>query len=393
MMTFFDVIIIGAGAAGMMCAAQAGRRGRSVLLLDHYPVIGEKIRISGGGRCNFTNLHCSPEHYLSENPRFCISALSRYTQKDFITLVEKHGIAYHEKTLGQLFCDHSSRQIITMLRDECYLSNVTVQHPVQVKAIASQATGGFSVETDHQGAFHATSLVIASGGLAIPKIGATGFAYQLAKQYYISVIPTRPALVPLTLDLPHLKALSGIAMPVIASAGKHSFKEAMLLTHKGLSGPAILQISSYLQEKEAVRINLLPDQHNIYESLKSHKAANPKQDICTVLNAMFPKSFASMLCEQYLTQTRLADISHKTLQLLAQTLQDWSLTPTGTEGYKKAEVTAGGIDTRALSSTTMECRGVKGLYFIGECVDVTGHLGGFNFQWAWSSGYAAGKVV
>lgn len=389
----FDVIIIGAGAAGLMCALTAGARGRRVLLLDHAKAAGEKIRISGGGRCNFTNIHASPRDFLSRNPRFCVSALSRYTPRDFIALVERHGIAYHEKTLGQLFCDGSSRQIIDMLLQECDDAGVTLRLSTTVSRV-EKGEEGYRLSTS-AGDFSAASLVVATGGLSIPKMGATGFGYDLARQFGVSVLPTRAGLVPFTLDelmLERFRSLSGIAADSIAAYGKISFRESLLFTHRGLSGPSILQISSYWHEGEAVVLDLLPGQ-DAFLLLKEAKVAHPKQEALTLVGQWLPKRLAERMCDEAGVQGRLADLSHAKLQQLADHLNRWRVIPAGTEGYRTAEVTLGGVDTTALSSQTMESRDVPGLYFIGEVVDVTGHLGGFNFQWAWASGHAAGQVA
>lgn len=393
-MQAYDIIIIGAGAAGLMCAVEAGKRGRSVLLIDHAKKPAEKIRISGGGRCNFTNLHASPANFLSENPRFCVSALSRYTQHDFIQLVQKHQIAYHEKTLGQLFCDGSSQQIIDMLLEECRAANVRVA--LQTKAEQIQKTeAGFSLSINNIPHL-CESLVIATGGKSIPKMGATGFGYEVAKQFGLNIIEPRAALVPFTFEggmLEVAKGLAGVAVQdVEASCNGQHFREAMLFTHRGLSGPAILQISSYWKPGEAVQVNLATDR-DVFAWLKSEKEKQPKQDVQNLLATVLPKRLAACLCEDAGCVGKLADLSHKKLQLLSESINRWCVVPDGTEGYRTAEVTIGGVDTKALSSKTMECNAVKGLYFIGEVVDVTGHLGGFNFQWAWSSGHAAGQVV
>ncbi len=376
----YDTIIIGAGAAGLMCAGIASQRGKKVLVLDHAKSPGEKIRISGGGRCNFTNIHAAPEHFLSENPRFCISALKRFTQQDFIALVKKHKIAHHEKTLGQLFCDDSSQQIIDMLLAEC--SAATLQMNTPVRQFTKDAGGMFHVD-NHT----ANTVVIATGGLSIPKMGATGWGYDIAKQFSIKTVPTRAGLVPFTLT-PALEELAGVSAHSIISCHKKQFEEAMLFTHRGLSGPAMLQISSYWKEGDAITMNLLPHQ-DLFTLLKNAKIARPKQDVQTVLAEYLPKR----LVHTRVTAGKLADLPHTTLQHIADSLQRWQIKPTNTEGYRTAEVTLGGVSTDALSSTTMETKSVPGLYFIGEVVDVTGHLGGFNFQWAWSSGYAAGVAV
>lgn len=392
-MPFHDVIIIGAGAAGLMCAIQAGKRGRNVLLLDHAKKIGEKIRISGGGRCNFTNLHASPEHFLSHNKRFCVSALKRFTQHDFIKIVGKHNISYHEKTLGQLFCDTTSKQIIDMLVKECEEAGATIQLHTDISKV-SKTESGFEVETNH-GVETCSSLVVATGGLSIPKIGATGLGYGIAKKFGLNVTPTRAALVPFTLEderWENLKQLAGVALDVRVTCGKQSFDEGLLFTHRGLSGPAILQISSYWQRGEGVRINFLPNM-DVLAALNEAKKSQPKQEIQTFIAHLLPKRLAQYISEQTRVTGRLADLSKAKLEQVAKHIQDWQLVPDDTEGFRTAEVTIGGVDTDGLSSKTMESKAVTGLYFIGEVVDVTGHLGGFNFQWAWSSGFAAGQYV
>ena len=391
-----DVIIIGAGAAGLMCAIEAGKRGRSVVVLDHAKKPAEKIRISGGGRCNFTNLHTSPKNFLSQNNAFCVSALSRYTQHDFIALIKKHGIAFHEKTLGQLFCDGSSMQIITMLLSECDAAQVNIALETSITRISKQDTY-FRVETS-AGVWQCQSLVVACGGLSIPKMGATGLGYDIAHQFNVSVVPTYPALVPFTLmpeELHWVQGLSGISVEAIMRSGKQQFKEGMLFTHRGISGPAALQISSYWKDSHPLTITMQPDK-DIAALLLHAKSAQPKQELSTALCQQLPKRVVHVFLEKYWPQDaakRLADIADKKLHAIAGTFSAWEITPNGTEGYRTAEVTLGGVDTRALSSKTMECTAIPGLYFIGEVVDVTGHLGGFNFQWAWSSGFAAGQYA
>lgn len=393
--TDYDVIIAGAGAAGLMCAIEAGKRGRRVLVVDHARKPAEKIRISGGGRCNFTNIHASPAQYLSQNPHFHKSALGRYRPQDFIALVEKHGIAYHEKTLGQLFCDGSSKQIIEMLLNECAAAKVEIRLETALQDITPLAEGGFRCKAG-DAPLHCASLVVATGGPSIPKMGSTGWGYQLAQRFGLAVVPPRAALVPFTLaedELTRYQPLAGVSVPdAVAGYGKTRFREGVLFTHRGLSGPAILQISSYWQEGEAVALNLLPDA-DVFALLKARKAEQPKQEIQTTLSDWLPKRLAQQLCEVAGVQGRLADLSHKHLQAVAGFVNDWRIRPNGTEGYRTAEVTLGGVDTAELSSKTMESKRVQGLYFIGEVVDVTGHLGGFNFQWAWASGFAAGQVV
>ncbi|MGV0911791.1 NAD(P)/FAD-dependent oxidoreductase [Martelella sp. FOR1707] len=389
----YDVIIVGGGAAGLMCAARAGKRGRRVLLIDHAKKPGEKIRISGGGRCNFTNIHAGPRNYISENPHFAKSALARYTPRDFLDLVESHGIAWHEKTLGQLFCDGSAREIIAMLMDECAKGGVTVALETSVTDIA-RIGECFTMRLNGEKASCA-ALVIASGGKSIPKMGATGFAYDVAASFGISVLEPRPGLVPFTL-YPLLQAelqpLSGIGVDSEIGCGRTAFREAMLITHRGLSGPAILQISSYWTPGQEIAVRMLPDIDLAAELVKA-KRENGRQSAVTALSNHVPKRLAQYFAEKSGPGGPLADTPDKALAALARAVQDWRVKPAGTEGYRTAEVTLGGIDTRALSSVTMEARAVPGLYFIGECVDVTGWLGGYNFQWAWASGVAAGDVV
>lgn len=390
----YDVIIAGAGAAGLMCAIEAGRRGRRVLLLDHAKKPAEKIRISGGGRCNFTNIHASPANYLSQNPHFCKSALGRYTPQDFIALVETHGIAYHEKTLGQLFCDGSSQQIIDMLLAEAEAVGVELRLQTALSDIR-QTAQGFAAKVNGEPVV-CESLVVATGGPSIPKMGASGWGYELAEQFGLALIAPRAALVPFTFSeqmLEHYKQLSGVAVAdAWAQTGKTRFREAVLFTHRGLSGPAALQISSYWDEGESVTLNLAPHT-NVFEWLKARKAEQPKQEIGTAMAELLPKRLAALLCEEAGCVGKLADLSHKALQALADKVNCWQVVPQGTEGYRTAEVTLGGVDTAELSSKTMEAKAAKGLYFIGEVVDVTGWLGGYNFQWAWASGHAAGQAV
>ena len=387
----YDAIVLGAGAAGLMCAATAGQRGRRVLLIDHADQPGKKILISGGGRCNFTNLHTAPDRYLSQNPHFAKSALSRYTARDFLALVESHGIAWHEKTLGQLFCDGSARQIVDMLLDECAKGGVDVQCGTAPGDIA-HADGLFRV-----GHATAPALVIATGGPSIPKMGATGFAYDLARRFRLKVVEPRPALVPLTLggDQVLFRDLSGVSAPVIASCNKATFREAALFTHRGLSGPAILQVSSYWRNGDAVRIDFLPDAAPGW--LKDRKRTHPRATLRKVLGEALPDRLAATLFDQLEVQGGIAAdmgaCSDKALAAAEARLASWSFVPNGSEGYAKAEVTAGGISTAELSSKTMEAKAVPGLYAIGEAVDVTGWLGGYNFQWAWASGRAAGSAI
>ncbi|MBW7911076.1 MAG: NAD(P)/FAD-dependent oxidoreductase [Alphaproteobacteria bacterium] len=391
----YDVIVIGAGAAGMMCAAEAGKRYRSVVVIDHMQTPGEKIRISGGGRCNFTNLHCSPAQFISDNPHFCKSALSRYTQQDFIKLVKQHGIAFHEKTLGQLFCDGSSQQIIDMMLAEMDNAGVLLSMETKVEALSHDGSR-FQLKTS-RGDLNASSVVIATGGLSIPKIGATGFGYDVAQQFGHDIIPPRAALVPLRFSpemLAATKPLSGIAVdPSTLSHGKTTFREGMLFTHRGLSGPSVLQISSYWQEGDAVTVNLLPDTNGLLDTLKTRRKEQPRQMLHNVLSALVPRRVAEWIAADLGIDAPMADLSDKKLALVAERLQKWQVIPTGSEGYRTAEVTRGGVDTRGLSSKTMESTKQSGLYFIGEVVDVTGWLGGYNFQWAWSSGWVAGQYA
>jgi len=378
----FDVVVLGGGAAGLMCAMRAGQRGRRVLLLDHAEKVGKKILISGGGRCNFTNRDARPEAFLSANPHFAKSALARYTQHDFIELVNKHRIAWHEKTLGQLFCDGSARQIVKMLLDECAAVGVDVR--VAHKITRVEKADRFTVMTDH-GDFSATSVVLATGGLSIPKMGATGFAHEVARHFKLRVTETRPALVPLTLPVPEI---SGVSLDVEARCDRARFREALLFTHRGLSGPAILQVSSYWKPGQEIVVDLLPDLDAGF-FLKERKRTRPKAELRTILAEVLPQRLAQSLAPEGL----MANQRDRDLETLANRLKAWSFVPTGTEGYAKAEVTLGGIDTDGLSSKTMEAKKVPGLYAIGEAVDVTGWLGGYNFQWAWSSGWVAGEAV
>ncbi len=378
----YDVIVAGGGAAGLMCALRAGQRGRRVLVLEHADKVGKKILISGGGRCNFTNLGSQPEAFLSANPHFCKSALARYTQHDFIALVGKHRIAWHEKTLGQLFCDGSARQIVAMLLAECAAAEVEVKAAHRITGI--DKADHFTVATD-RGAFTSKSLVLATGGLSIPKMGATGFAHDTARRFGLALTETRPALVPLTLQVPEL---SGVSLEVVTRLGRVSFREAMLFTHRGLSGPAILQISSYWRSGQEIAIDLLPDA-DAASFLKDRKHTRPKAELRTVLGEVLPQRLAQHLA----AGGTMANLRDRDLEALAQRLKTWTIVPTGTEGYAKAEVTLGGVDTDELSSKTMEARKVPGLYVIGEAVDVTGWLGGYNFQWAWSSGWVAGDSL
>jgi predicted Rossmann fold flavoprotein len=384
----YDVIILGAGAAGLMCAMEAGRRGRRVAVLERAERIGKKILISGGGRCNFTNINCRPENFISTNPHFVKSSLARYTPEDFIELVRKHGIPYHEKTLGQLFCDQSALQIVNMLEAECRAAGVRIFTNVEPEVV--EATGGFTVRSATQ-TYHADALVVATGGLSIPKMGATGFGYDLARQFGLAIVATRPALAPLTFGVEDREAyceLAGLSADVVASIGKQSFREKMLITHRGLSGPAILQISSYWHGGETVNIDLSPEQRVMYELLES-SAGRDVYAAKDAMRAVLPQRFADRWVEMNAPQRW----TNHDINELEQRIHRWPVKPDGTEGYGKAEVTAGGVDTHELSAKTMESKKAPGLFFIGEVVDVTGHLGGFNFQWAWASGYCAGKAV
>ncbi len=392
-MPSFDTIIIGAGAAGLMCAATAGQRGRKVLLIDHAKSVGEKIRISGGGRCNFTNLYTTPKNFISNNPHFCVSALQRFTQSDFISLVKKHQIAFHEKTLGQLFCDISSRQIVEMLLKECADGNVEIRLETKAGAIR-KLENSFEVEIGGE-IIQCQSLVIASGGLSIPKMGASGFGYDVARQFGLKIIEPKAALVPFTLNeeiLAETKNLSGVAVDAIVSCGKINFREALLFTHRGLSGPAILQISSYWKKGEKILINLAPEV-NVLEKLQEEKRSRPKQELQNFLATFLPKSLANYLAQKSGFSGNLADLSNQKLKEIAAMVNAWAVVPNGTEGFAKAEVTLGGVDTDEISSKTFAAKKESNLFFIGEVLDVTGWLGGFNFQWAWASGKAAGEGV
>ncbi len=391
-----DVVIIGAGAAGLMCAIEAGKRGRSVRLLDHATKLAEKIRISGGGRCNFTNMHTKPENFLSSNPHFCKSALKQFTQLDFVAMVERHGIAYHEKTLGQLFCDNRSQDIIDMLLAEAAMAGVVPELQTTITSI--EAAGfGFCVKIEtaegRTESLSCASVVIATGGLSIPKIGATKFGYDVARQFGLNIIETRAALVPLTFQseiLQRCKALSGVSVDVVVRCQSKDFSEAMLFTHRGLSGPSILQISSYWREGQRIEINMAP-QTDVAAALVQAKQHNGKQNVDTVLAEILPKRLAQDLCAALGLKGRIGELANARLSALGDAVNRWQLMPAGSEGYRTAEVTLGGVDTRELSSKTMQALNVRGLFFIGEVVDVTGHLGGHNFQWAWSSGFVAGQ--
>jgi predicted Rossmann fold flavoprotein len=384
----FDVIILGGGAAGLMCAIEAGRRGRRVILLERAERIGKKILISGGGRCNFTNLHCHPENFISANPHFAKSALARYTPADFIALVEKHGIAYHEKTLGQLFCDGPAQQIISMLEAECRAAGVRIQTNVNVERVTRE--GGFLLQAADE-EFQAESLVVATGGLSIPKMGATGFGYELARQFGLKIVEPRPALVPFTFnkdDSVRFCDLAGVSAEVVASIDAQRFREKMLITHRGLSGPAILQISSYWKPGQSITLDLAPERE-LTAPLRDPKA---RRDMVSA-KASFRAALANRLADRWLDVYPPQGWSNHALDELERHAHNWQITPEGTEGYAKAEVTAGGVDTNELSAKTMESRKVPGLFFIGEVVDVTGQLGGFNFQWAWASGFSAGQAA
>ncbi len=388
MIHHFDALILGGGAAGLMCAIEAGKRGRRVALLDHADRLGKKILISGGGRCNFTNLHCQPENFLSSNPHFAKSALARYTPADFIALVEKHRIPYHEKTLGQLFCDRSARDILRMLEEECRTANVSIFLNTRTQEV--KRTTEFLLRTNHA-EFHAPVLVVATGGLSIPKIGATSFGYDLARQFGLKIRDPWPGLVPLVLeaeDRSRYCDLSGVSAEVIASCGAAQFREKMLITHRGLSGPAILQISSYWKKPHAIMLDLAPGSQltAVFQDSKTPRTL-------PTLRSEFRKTLPARLADRWLEHHAPQSWTNTALSDLEQQAHAWTILPAGTEGYEKAEVTCGGVDTDELSAKTMESRSVPGLYFIGEVVDVTGHLGGFNFQWAWASGAAAGRAL
>jgi predicted Rossmann fold flavoprotein len=390
----FDVVVIGAGAAGMMCAIEAGKRGRSVLVVDHAKAPGEKIRISGGGRCNFTNIHAAPANFLSANPKFCVSALRRYTPKDFIALVDRYGIAHHEKTLGQLFCDGSAMQIITLLLTEMDAARVKLRLETAVDRVTREGEG-FELALSSGANVKCASLVIASGGKSIPKMGATGFGYDIAKQFGVGVVETRPALVPLTFEvktLERLAPLSGVALDAVVQHGKTKFREGMLFTHRGLSGPSILQISSFWREGDEIRVDMAPGVDAL-AALKAARSATPRRAASTVMATLLPQRVAQVVSDDEGAQGNIADCSDKVLGRLAAAVNAWTFKPVGSEGYRTAEVTLGGVDTHDLDSRTMQAKAVPGLYFIGEVVDVTGWLGGFNFQWAWASGWSAGQAV
>ena len=391
----YDVLVIGGGAAGLFCALTAGRRGRSVLVIEGSNRVGKKILMSGGGRCNFTHLHSTPEHFISANPHFCKSALARFTPEDFLALVERHGIAYHEKTPGQLFCDHSSKDIVRMLEAECQAAGVSIRTGVAV-ADVTRNDDRFGVRTD-AGLFGSDSLVIATGGLSIPKMGASDFGYRLARQFGLTVLPTRAGLVPFTFTgAAHalMQACSGNSVTAAVTSAE-TFTDGLLFTHRGLSGPAALQCSSYWDVGTPLTIDLVPGD-SMVESLLTARQDTPRQQLLTVLARYLPKALASAMSELLApgrAATPLAELGHATLRSVGEQLNRWTLTPSGTEGYRTAEVTLGGVDTDALDSKTLSARQHPGLYFIGEVVDVTGHLGGHNFQWAWASGFAAGSVA
>lgn len=388
-----DVLVIGGGAAGLMCARVAGQRGRRVRVIEHANRCGKKILMSGGGRCNFTNTGATPANFISANPHFCKSALARYTPQHFIEMVERHGIAYHEKELGQLFCDESSKLIVKMLLDECADAGVRIDTGCSVERVEN-FDGGFLVRTT-QGEERAASLVVATGGLSIPSMGATGFGYELARQFGHTVLPTRAGLVPLTLTgkhQEHLADLSGVALPVTAECNGREFSNSMLITHRGVSGPAILQISSYWNVGDALHLDLLP-QGDAFDLLKDLRTRRSAAELRNALGELFPKRFAERLCELWFPSRPMRQFNDPELRAMAKQLQHWPLVANGTEGYRTAEVTLGGVDTEELSSSTMQSKRVPGLYFVGEVVDVTGWLGGYNFQWAWASGHAAGAAV
>ena len=389
----FDVVVVGAGAAGMMCAIETGKRGRKTLLVDHARTPGEKIRISGGGRCNFTNTRTAASGFLSNNPRFCISALKRYAPADFIALVDRHGIAWHEKALGQLFCDGSAKQIVDLLLAEMRAARVTTTLGAPVRGI-EKTPEGFTVDLDGR-IIACSSLVVATGGKSIPKMGATGFGYELARKFGLKVVDTRPALVPLTFEiglLERLKSLAGVAVEARVRHGKTTFDEAMLFTHRGLSGPAILQISSYWREGDEIEVDMAPGV-DVFTELKKARTSHGRQAVHTALGEFLPRRVAQLIAETEGVAGNLADRPDKALRRMATAVNAWRVKPVGSEGYRTAEVTLGGVDTDELDSRTLAARSVPGLYFIGEVVDVTGWLGGYNFQWAWASGWCAGQAA
>ena len=389
----YDVIIVGAGAAGMMSAIEAGKRGRKVLLIDHAKKIGEKIRISGGGRCNFTNINTHPSKFISNNPKFVISALSQYTQKDFINLIKKHNIKFHEKKLGQLFCDQSAQQIVDMLLLECQTAKVTLIKETIITEIDKKDNQYLIAAGNDK--YSCNSLIIATGGLSVPKIGASKFGYDIAKKFNMNIIETLPALVPLTFNekiLAMCKELSGLSLEAVVFFNKTFFQEGMLFTHRGLSGPSILQISSYWKLGDNIKINLSP-KLDIFKLLENEKKSNPKQEINNIINEILPKRLSSIICKENNVNGNISELSKKLLKQLSDSINAWVINPVGSEGYRTAEVTLGGVDTNEISSKTMMSKKNPGLFFIGEVVDVTGHLGGYNFQWAWSSGYVAGQYA
>jgi predicted Rossmann fold flavoprotein len=389
-----DVLVLGGGAAGLMCAIAAGRRGRRVRVLDRANRVGKKILMSGGGRCNFTNTGTTPANFLSANPHFCKSALARYTPADFVALVDAHGIAWHEKELGQLFCDDSAKQIVAMLLAECEHAGVRVDTGCETDAVTALEGGGFEARTG-LGAIRAESLVVATGGLSIPSLGGSGFGYALARQFGHAVLPTRAGLVPFTLSGTHLdffEGLAGVSLPVVARAGKARFEHAMLVTHRGLSGPAMLQASNYWELGQRLRVDLLPGEDAVAR-LAQLQSARPAAELRSVLGELLPKRLAERLCEKELGSRPMRQFTPAELRAVAARLSDRELVPSGTEGYRTAEVTLGGVDTDGLSSATMQSKHVPGLFFVGEVVDVTGWLGGYNFQWAWASGHAAGEAA
>jgi len=389
----YDVVIIGAGAAGLMSAMEAGKRGRKVLLVDHAKKIGEKIRISGGGRCNFTNINTHPSKFISKNPKFVISALSQYTQNDFINLIKKHNIKFHEKKLGQLFCDESAQQIIDMLLLECEMANVILKKEIIITDIYKKDNQYFVVTDPKK--YYCDSLIIATGGLSVPKIGASKFGYDIAKKFNLNIVETLPALVPLTFNekiLIMCKELSGLSLEAVVFFKNTFFKEGMLFTHRGLSGPSILQISSYWKLGSNIKVNLLP-KLDIFKFLKNEKNLNPKHDINTIISEILPKRLTHIICKENNISGNISELSNKLLKQLSEDINSWVINPTGSEGYRTAEVTLGGVDTNEISSKTMMSVKNPGLFFIGEVVDVTGHLGGYNFQWAWSSGFVAGQYA
>ena len=390
----FDVVVIGAGAAGLMCAIEAGKRNKKVLIIEHSSKIAEKIRISGGGRCNFTNIYSNSENFLSNNKHFCKSAFSKYTQNDFIDLVKKHKIKFHEKKLGQLFCDNSAKDIIEMLINECEIQKVEISLNTEIKSIIREENL-YILETEKNGKFICPSLVIATGGLSIPKIGASDFGYKIANQFKLKVTNLYPALVPLTFKddiLEFCKSLAGVSIEASVKINKTIFNEGLIFTHRGISGPSILQISSYWKPDRSIEVNLLP-QNSMHKTLKERRVKTPKQNISNVLSDFLPNKLALAITSLLNTNQKIGEASNSTLNKISNFINKLNVLPTGTEGYKTAEVTLGGIDTNEINSATMECKKYSGLYFIGEVVDVTGHLGGHNFQWAWSSGYVAGQNV